>query len=75
MNNSIDKKRKKKGKRKRRKFNSDCYIKKIKTMFLKALKNVANKKLKSGGFRKQFKLLPPSFNDNLNKAINISIFN
>ena len=75
MNNSIDKKGRRKGKRKRRKFNSDCYIKKIKTMFLKALKNVANKKLKSGGFRKQFKLLPPSFNDNLNKAINISIFN
>ena len=75
MDNSINKKKKRKGKRIRRKFNSDCYIKKIKTMFLKALKNAANKKLKSVGCRKQFKLLQPSFNDNLNKAINLSIFN
>ncbi len=73
--NLINKKSKRKGKRKRRKLNSDCFSKKIKTMFLKELKKAANKHLKSAGYRKQFKLLPPSFNDNLNKAINISIFN
>ena len=55
---------------KRRKYDNDLIMKKIKKRFLKDLKNKVNKNLKSEGCRKQFKYFPPLFADNLSKDIN-----
>ena len=67
--NSLNKKEKQNN-IKRRKYDNDLIMKKIKKRFLKDLKNKVNKNLKSEGCRKQFKYFPPLFADNLTKDIN-----
>ena len=66
---------KKKKNIKRRKDNSDNIIKKIKTRYLKALKNKINEKLKNVGSKKYFKYLPQAFISDLSKKKNKSILN
>ena len=59
----------------RRKDNSDNITKKIKTRFLKTLKNKINEKLKIAGSKKYFKYLPQAFISDLSKVKNNSILN
>jgi hypothetical protein len=59
----------------RRKFDSDNIRKKIKSRFLKSLKNAINEKLKSAGSRYIFTLLPQKFVCNLSKKINRDVLN
>ena len=59
----------------RRKDNSDNITKKIKTRFLKTLKNKINEKLKISGSKKYFKYLPQAFISDLSKVKNNSILN
>ena len=59
----------------RRKDNSDNITKKIKTRFLKALKNKINEKLKIANSKKYFKYLPQPFISDLSKVKNNSILN
>ena len=58
-----------------RRQNSDNIRKKIKSRFLKCLKNEINKKLKKAGSKYFFKHLPYSFVCNLSKKINKNAFN
>ena len=58
-----------------RKENSDNITKKIKTRFLKALKNKINEKLKIAGSKYYFKYLPQAFISDLSKVKNNSILN
>ena len=66
---------KKKKNIKRRKDNSDNITKKIKTRYLKALKNKINEKLKIAGSKKYFKSLPQAFISDISKVKNNSILN
>ena len=59
----------------KRKENSDNIRKKIKSRFLKDLKNTINKKLKIAGSNKFFKLLPQKFITNITKEKNKPILN
>ena len=67
--NSLNKKEKQNN-IKRRKYDNDLIMKKIKKRFLKDLKNKVNENLKSERCRVQFKYFPPLFADNLTKEIN-----
>ncbi len=58
----------------RRKYNSDNIIKKIKSRFLKSLKNNSNNKLKGIKSTKLFKCLPQEFVCNITKDFNCSVF-
>ena len=63
----------KKRKNNKRKDNSDNIRKKIKSRFIKALKNAINEKLKWGGSLYFFNLLPQIFIINLSKEVNKSV--
>ena len=65
--------KKKKKNIQKRKDNSDNIRKKIKSRFLKALKNAINQKLKHAGSKYYFSLLPQSFIINLSKEKNKEI--
>ena len=56
-----------------RKYNTDNILKKIKSKFLKALKNKINEKLKNAGSKTFFKNLPQAFISTLTKEKNNSI--
>ena len=71
--NSFPKKQKRKKYIKKRKDNADNIRKKIKSRFLKALKNAINQKLKNAGSKYFFNLLPQSFIINLSKEKNKEI--
>ena len=58
----------------KRKDNSDNIRKKVKSRFLKVLKNVVNEKLKLAGSKKFFNFLPQSFVSNVSKDKNRDIF-
>ena len=73
--NSFPKKQKRKKYIKKRKDNADNIRKKIKSRFLKALKNAINQKLKNAGSKYFFNLLPQSFIINLSKEKNKEILN
>ena len=62
-------------KRKKRKFNSDNIRKKIKSRFLKSLKNTLNQRLKSAGSKFYFNYLPINFVTNTTKIENRGILN
>ena len=75
---NFENRRKRNKKRKnifKRKQNSDNIRKKIKSRFLKSLKNAINEKLKSAGSRYIFTLLPQKFVCNLSKKINRDVLN
>ena len=59
----------------KRKENSDNIRKKIKSRFLKVLKNKVNEKLKNAGSEKFFKFLPQKFISNISKEINKAVLN
>ena len=73
-NNSDDVFNQKKGKKKKnitcRKENTDNINKKIKTRFLKLLKEFMNKKLKAAGCKKRFKYIQQTCASNTNKDFN-----
>ena len=73
-NNSDDVSNQKKGKKKKnitcRKENTDNINKKIKTRFLKLLRNYMNKKLKAARCKKQFKYIQQTCASNTNKDFN-----
>ena len=73
-NNSDDVFNQKKGKKKKnitcRKENTDNINKKIKTRFLKLLRNYMNKKLKAARCKKQFKYIQQTCASNTNKDFN-----
>ena len=58
----------------KRKDNSDNIRKKVKSRFLKVLKNVVNEKLKLAGSKKFFNFLPQTFVSNVSKDKNKDIF-
>ena len=60
---------------KKRKENADNIRKKIKSRFLKSLKNAINKKLKLANSKMSFDFLPQSFICNISKNLNIYILN
>ena len=59
----------------KRKENSDNIRKKIKSRFLKVLKNKVNEKLRNAGSEKFFKFLPQKFISNISKEINKAVLN
>ena len=58
----------------KRKDNSDNIRKKVKSRFLKVLKNVVNEKLKLAGSKKFFNFLPQTFVSNVSKDKNKDMF-
>ena len=58
----------------KRKDNSDNIRKKVKSRFLKVLKNVVNEKLKLAGSKKFFSFLPQTFVSNVSKDKNKDMF-
>jgi hypothetical protein len=58
----------------KRKDNSDNIRKKVKSRFLKVLKNVINEKLKLAGSKKFFNFLPQTFVSNVSKDKNKDMF-
>ena len=59
----------------KRKENSDNIRKKIKSRFLKVLKNTVNERLKAAGSQKLFKFLPQKFICNVSKEKNKAVLN
>ena len=59
----------------KRKENSDNIRKKIKSRFLKVLKNTVNERLKAAGSQKLFKFLPQKFVCNVSKEKNKAVLN
>lgn len=59
----------------KRKENSDNIRKKIKSRFLKVLKNTVNERLKAAGSEKLFKFLPQKFICNVSKEKNKAVMN
>ena len=68
--NAIKKQNKKVKNILKRKENSDNIRKKIKTRFLKALRNRVNERLRKAGSQKLFKFLPQNFISNISKEKN-----
>ena len=71
----IDSNKKLKKIKRRRKLKSDDILKKIKTQFHKALKNIINKNLKEVGSQELFGFLPQIFIGNISKEFNKKYMN